>query len=217
MPHRSSLSSRDPLGWLIPGRSHVLVGGPGTGKTGLCLRFVAAGLTAGERAAMVVTSRGSDLKTYAAQLGFDLDEALRCERVILLRYRGDFGERVARSAAPRHSVDELERLLSPLQPPRIVIDSFAPLLDDEPGSGQAIAALAAYLDRLGATSLLTYPEDVSAGYDRRLEPIMQSAAAILRLERRARDRVDVHPLATRVGGKAVGAADTAVAPIALTS
>ena len=34
--------------------AHVLVGGPGLSKTTLCLRFISAGLTAGERVAMVV-------------------------------------------------------------------------------------------------------------------------------------------------------------------
>jgi KaiC/GvpD/RAD55 family RecA-like ATPase len=217
MPHPNSLSSRDPLERLIPRRVHVLVGGPGTGKTALCLRFVAAGLAAGERAAMIVMSRGSDLKAHAARLGFDLDEALRFGQLILLRYHADFGARLARSASPRCAVDELEQLLTPLQPLRVVIDSFAPFLTDEPGSGQAIAALAAYLERSGATSLLTYPEDVNGGYDRRLEPIMQSAAVILRLERNARHRVDVHALATRTGAGPVAHTDTALPSIVLTS
>jgi KaiC/GvpD/RAD55 family RecA-like ATPase len=195
----------------------VLVGGPGTGKTTLCLRFIAAGLAAGERAAMLVMCRGADVKAHARRLGIELNDALRFEHLVLLRYPPDFGERRARSASPSRVVHELERLLSPVHPSRIVIDSFAPLLGDEPGGGRAIATLAAYLDQSGATSLLTYPEDVSAGYDRRLEPIMQSAAAILRLERRARDRVDVRAITTRVGGEPLSDTEAPHAPIALTS
>ena len=199
MSHRGSSLSPDPLERLVPGRAHVLVGGPGTGKTTLCLRFISAGLTAGERVAMVVMSRAADLKAHARRLGFDLNAAVRFEHLMLLRYPLDFSERQARATSPKAAVDELERLFAPIHPSRIVFDSFAPLLGDEAGGGQAIAALAAYLERSGATSLLTYPEDVSNGYDRRLEPIMQGAAAILRLERRSADHVDLQALTARDG------------------
>jgi KaiC/GvpD/RAD55 family RecA-like ATPase len=197
MPHRNTFSPLDPLERLVPGRAHVLVGGPGTGKTATSLRFIAAGLAAGERAAMLVVSRGSDVKAHGSRLGVDLDEALRFERLILLRYRADFLERLSRAAQPRQVVDEVERLFAPVQPSRIAIDSFAPLLVDGPAGGVIIAGLATYLERLGVTSLLTYPEDISSGYDRRLEPLLQSAAAIFRLERRTRERVDLHALTIR--------------------
>jgi KaiC/GvpD/RAD55 family RecA-like ATPase len=216
MSQRSSLPSHDPLERFVPGRLHVLVGGPGTGKTALCLRFLAAGMVAGERAAMLTMMRGDDVKAHARRLGFELDDALRFERLMLIRYRADFGERRARAASPIQAVEELERLLAHVQPSRIVIDSFAPLLGDEPGGGHAVAALAGYLERSGATSLLTYPEDVSKGYDRRLEPVMQSAAAILRLERRSQDRIDLHALTTRAAGPIAGG-DADHARVALTS
>lgn len=213
MSHRSSASPHDPLEQLVPGRAHVLVGGPGTGKTALSLRFIAAGLAAGERAAMLVLSRGSDVKAHAKRLGFDLDDALRFDRLILLRYHPEFFERLTHAAPARCVVDELERILAPIQPSRVVIDSFAPLLADGPAGAAIIAGLSAYLERLGATSLLTYPEDLSGGYDRRLEPLLQSAAAIFRLERRTRERVDLQALTVR----AVAGADPAIGVTALPS
>lgn len=208
MSHCSPVSPHDPLERLVPGRAHVLVGGPGTGKTALCLRFIAAGLVSRERTAMLVLSRGSDVKAQAKRLGFDFEDALRFERLILLRYHVEFGERLAQAAPARRVIDDLERLLGPIQPSRIVIDSFAPLLADGPAGGSVIAALSAYLERSGATSILTYPEDLSAGYDRRLEPLLQNAAAILRLERRTPDRVDLQALAIRAvaGGDPIGGA-----------
>ena len=209
--HRAVM--HDPLAQFVPGRAHVLTGGPGTGKTSLCLQFIAAGLAAGERAAMITLGRGSDLKASARRLGLDLDEALRFERLVLLRYHGELTERLSQTVRARSVIDELERLLAPLQPSRVVIDSFAPLLIEGPAGASIIAALSAYLQRLGATSLLTYPEDLSAGYDRRLEPLLQDAAAVLRLERRARERVDLEALAIR----ATIAPDSTLPPPALPS
>ena len=44
-----------------------------------------------------------------------------------------------------------------------------------------VAALAAFLEQSGSTSLLTFPEELSAGYDRSLEPLVQASSAIIRL------------------------------------
>jgi len=213
MSHRSSVLPHDPLERLVPGRAHVLIGGPGTGKTELCLRFIAAGLAAGERTAMLVVSRGSDIKAHAKRLGIDLDDALRFDRLVLLRYHPDFFERLSHAAPPRRVVDELERILAPIHPSRVVIDSFAPLVADGPAGGAIIAALSAYLERLGATSLLTYPEDLSGGYDRRLETLLQNAAALLRLERRTHEHVDLKTLTIR----AVPGADSSLTATMLPS
>jgi KaiC/GvpD/RAD55 family RecA-like ATPase len=164
----------------------VLVGGPGSGKTATCLRFLAEGLDAGEAAMMLTVARGADVKAQARTLGIELDDALRQDRLVFLRYRTDFSERLARAASPAKIVDELVQSAAWLAPSRIVIDSFAPFVSNGPCSGEAISALLAFLGRSGATSVLTYPEDVRHGYDRRLEPIMQNAAAIVRLSSRRR-------------------------------
>ena len=166
----------------------MFVGGPGTGKTTLCLRFIAEGLARGEPAAMLVMGRGSDVKAHALHLGLDLNAALRHERLILLRYRSDFAQRIGHAPTAQSVIDDFEWLIAPIHPSRIVVDSIAPLLGEPGASGSALAALAALLERIGATSALTYPEDVTAGYDRRLEPLMQDAAAILRFDRAASDR-----------------------------
>ena len=147
---------------------------------------------------MLVMGRGADLKAQASHLGLDLNDALRYERLILLRYRADFAERIERAPTARSVIDDFERLIAPIRPSRIVVDPIAPLLGESTAGGSGIAALAALLERMGATSALTYCEDVRAGYDRRLEPIMQNAAAILRFDRAASDRdVTVLPLTSR--------------------
>jgi hypothetical protein len=42
-------------------------------------------------------------------------------------------------------------------------------------------------ERFAVTSLLTFPEDLAAGYDRSLEPLVESAAAVIRLAHAAGD------------------------------
>src|SRR6185503_10268413 len=115
MIQRSPAFVDDQLGRLVPGRAHIFVGGPGTGKTTLCLRFIAEGLTRGESAAMLVSGRGSDIKAHASHLSFDLNDALRKERLILFRYRADFAQRIGNAPAGRSIIDDFERLIAPIR------------------------------------------------------------------------------------------------------
>jgi hypothetical protein len=80
-------------------------------------------------------------------------------------------------------IDDFRRLIAAVQPARLVIDPLTPFLADGSASGAALAALGQLLDALGVTALITYPGDVSAGYDARLDPIVQRAAAIVHFAR----------------------------------
>jgi|SRR5437867_4504224 len=179
----------DLLGGFRPGSSYLLTGGPGSGKSSCCLQFADAGLRRGERVAMLVLGRAVDVRAHAASLGIDLATGLRDGRLLLLRYRSDFARRAAHALSTNRVLDDLRHIIGPHRPKRIVIDSFAPLLDDGSASSEAAASLADFLERAGSTSLLTYPGDLRNGYDRCLEPIVQSAAGLLRL---SRDEVGTH-------------------------
>jgi len=173
------------IGGLVPGRCYVASGAPGTGKTAACLAFVKASLAANERVVVLTQEDPTDLIAEAQYVGVDLEPALADERVVLLRYQLDFVRRLSRTASPEIAFDELQRLIGPALPGRIVIDSIAPFLDAGSASGTGIHALLAFLDRLGATALITYPADLAGLYDRRLEPLVQRAAAIFHFERDA--------------------------------
>ncbi len=67
------------LGGLQPRRTYVLTGGPGTGKTIACLEFLFAGMSEGEKVAMLTVDDPSDLLAQGDFLGIDLDDALRRE------------------------------------------------------------------------------------------------------------------------------------------
>ena len=167
------------LGGLQPGRTYVLTGAPGTGKTIACLEFLFAGITEGEQVAMLTVDDPGDLLAQGDFLGIDLDDALRREQLVLLRYQLDFARRFSRSVSPEIAFEEFRRLLGPVAPKRIVIDSIAPFLEAGHASGAGITAALSFVDSLGATSMVTFPGDLAGLYDRRLEPMMQRAGAIL--------------------------------------
>ncbi|HEX2781736.1 MAG TPA: ATPase domain-containing protein [Gemmatimonadaceae bacterium] len=167
------------LGGLQPGRAYVMTGAPGTGKTIACLEFLFAGLNEGEQVAMLTVDDPGDILAQAEFLGIDLDDALRREQFVLLRYQLDFARRFSRAVSPETAFDELRRLLGPTTPKRLVIDSIAPIVDAGQASGAGVTAALAFLDSLGATSMVTFPGDLAGLYDRRLEPLMQRAGAIL--------------------------------------
>ena len=173
------------IGGLVPRRCYVLSGAPGTGKTAACLAFVSAGILRSEPVVILTQDDPTDLISEAHYLGIDLERALADERVILVRYQLDFVRRFARAASPEVAFDELQRLIGSAQPARIVIDSVAPFLEAGTASGAGILALLGFLDRLGCTSMITYPADLAGLYDRRVEPLVQRAGAILHFARDA--------------------------------
>ena len=173
------------IGGLVPRRYYVLSGAPGTGKTAACLAFVGGAILRKEPAVILTQDDPTDLISEANYLGVDLERALADERVILVRYQLDFVRRFARAASPEAAFDELERLIGPMRPARVVIDSVAPFLEAGGASGAGILAVVAFLDRLGCTSIITYPADLAGLYDRRVEPLVQRAGAILHFARDA--------------------------------
>ncbi|MGH7469337.1 MAG: RAD55 family ATPase [Longimicrobiales bacterium] len=171
------------VGGMSPGRLHLLTGGPGTGKTTACLNFLRAGLDAGDDVVLLTLDRPGDLVAHARCLSLELEPAVRSGQLELLRFKPDFTRALANAVVPDRSIGDLDRLLMGIRYARVVIDPITPFLADSSVSGAVVAALAHWLDRLGATSLLTYPADVSDGYDARLDPIVQRAATIAHLAR----------------------------------
>ena len=171
------------IGALVARRCYMFTGAPGTGKTVGCLGFIGAAIRDNQRAVILTQDDPTDLIAEAQYVGVDLEGALADERVVLLRYQLDFVRRFARTAVPDIAFEELERLLGATRPARVVIDSVAPFLEATTASGAGIQALVAFLDRLDATSIVTYPADLAGFYDRRLEPLLQRAAAIFHFAR----------------------------------
>jgi CheY-like chemotaxis protein len=147
------------------------------------LQFANQGLRSGEKVLILTHACREDLLTQADHLGMELRDALRENRLLIFRYRSDFARRLARAGTVTHAVDDLRRVIGEHRPRRLVIDPFAPLLEDGSASPVAAAVLVELLEASQATSLLTYPDDLASGYDRRLEPVVHAAAGVFRITR----------------------------------
>lgn len=169
------------LGGLVPSRTYVVSGSPGAGKSVACLEFLHAAIEKDESAAILTHDDPQDLIAQAEFLGLDLDRAIREEKFILVRYQLDFARRFSRQLSPDVAFEELRRLLGGRSHSRLAIDSIAPFLEAGGAAGAGIAAAMRFFEEYGATTIVTYPGDLAAVYDRRLEPLFQRAAAIVHL------------------------------------
>ena len=185
---------------LMPGRTYVLSGAPGTGKSVACLQFLAAALNAGERAAILTQDDPEDLLAQSEFLGIDLMSAVANERLALLRFQLDFSRRFGRAPSPDAAFAELRRLLGPEAPTRLVIDSVVPFIDGGSSASSSAIAMLQLLDELGSTSVVTYPGDLEGVYDRRLDPLVQRAAAIFHFsaDRQRHRHIEIRKVRYRV-------------------
>jgi hypothetical protein len=103
------------------------------------------------------------------------------ERLYIRRFQLDFARRFARATSPDEAFAELRSLLGPEPLGRFVIDSVVPFIDAAGPSQNAAISMLQLLDELGATSIVTYPGDLAGVYDRRLDPLVQRAAAMFHL------------------------------------
>jgi len=172
------------LGGLVPGRYYIVSGAPGTGKTSAAIQFLAAGLDAGERCAVLTQDDPDDLVAQADYLGCDFRGAAERDQLSVLQYRLDFAHNYARVADPGRLVDELHGLLAEEPQQRFVIDSALPFLDAETASADPAGTLAGLLERIGATTYVTLPGDVDQPqYWRIYDRIVTGAAGIFHLDR----------------------------------
>jgi len=169
------------LDGLMRGRTYVLSGAPGTGKSIASLQFLMAGVKAGERAAILTLDDPQDVLGQGEYLGFDIAREVAAERLYILRFQLDFARRFARATSPDEAFAELRSLLGTEPLGRFVIDSVVPFIDAAGPSQNAAISMLQLLDELGATSIVTYPGDLAGVYDRRLDPLVQRAAGMFHL------------------------------------
>ena len=188
------------LDGLMPARTYVLSGAPGTGKSIAALQFLMAGIKAGQRSAILTQDDPQDLLSQGEFLGIDIAGEVSAGRLVLLRFTLDFSRRYSRAPSADVAFAELRSLLAPESPTRFVIDSVVPFVDAGGSSDSSAVAMLQLLDELGCTSLVTYPGDLAGVYDRRLDPLIQRAAAIFHLsaDRQRQRQIEIRKVRYRV-------------------
>jgi KaiC/GvpD/RAD55 family RecA-like ATPase len=198
----------DALGGVLPGRIHVISGTPGTGKTSACLSFLATAIQRRERAVLLTRDRNTDLRAHALYVGMNLGALVRDGRLAVLRFHPRFCELLSAAASADALLaelcetlerSELQQLAAPGAPLRIAIDPMSPLLPAGDSSGMALDALSGWLDQRSATAMFTWTGDLPYGSDRRLDPLIDRAGIILKLERAGAAGFRAHVVRARHG------------------
>lgn len=149
-------------GGLLPGRTYLVRGGPGTGKTMLGLHFLTAGAAQGERALFITVEESTDQVCKDARaLGFDL----RGVRFVDLTPGAEFFTKaqsydiftpaeVEREPTTRMIVEEIERV----RPDRVFLEAMTQFRYLSPNTFQyhkQVLSLLRFLQDRGATVLFT--------------------------------------------------------------
>jgi circadian clock protein KaiC len=143
----------------LPGKSYVVTGDAGTGKTTACLQFLLKGLTSGEKAVYVtVDERPTDLLDSAASLGWDLQPFVQDKNLVILDAAPYFSTRAGpakeREVDVQRIVTDLASHITRMEAKRLAIDPVGPLIKADTPTGRS-EEQARLLIRLLQTQLQT--------------------------------------------------------------
>ena len=145
-------------GGLRQGKSYLVVGDPGTGKSVLSLQYLVRGLMDKEKGLYVaIDEKPADVIEQAASLGWDLAPFIESKEFLILDASAYF---VARAGDTSKSVDvqrvatDLNTYITRMGAARVVIDPVGPLLGTH-NSDQARQLIYALQANTNTTHLLT--------------------------------------------------------------
>lgn len=145
-------------GGLREGKTYLVLGQPGTGKSILCLQFLVRGLMEKEKCLYVaIDEKPADVIDQATSLGWDLAPFIESKEFLILDASAYFGARAvdaAKGVDVQRVTADLNTYIARMGATRVVIDPVGPLLAsrnaDQPR--QLIYALQA---NASTTNLLT--------------------------------------------------------------
>jgi len=178
-------------GGLVAGRSYLVSGEPGTGKTIMCLQYILEGISKGEKGVFVsIDEKPEHLIEDAKALGWDLSSKIDEGTLQILdvsSYFVEAGKSKGKSIDVERVIDDLSRFVKKAGATRLVIDPVAPLCS----KSEAFSDIQDYIKRLiflleeqtGCTTLLTSHVPVGTNrlsqYD--VEEFVVSGILLLRL------------------------------------
>jgi KaiC/GvpD/RAD55 family RecA-like ATPase len=162
----TGIPALDPLieGGFPAGKSYLITGEPGTGKSIFCMRFLLRGLAEGEKGVYVaVDEKPADVVEQALSLGWDLSPYIEKKQLLILDASPYFTARMGagkeKEVDVAKTVADLASYVKRMAATRVVIDPVGPLI----GSGGSAAHVQEHArmlvhslqDHLATTNLLT--------------------------------------------------------------
>lgn len=192
----SGIPGLDPLieGGFPEGKSYLITGESGTGKSIFCIQFILKGLMEGEKAVYVaVDEKPADILEEAASLGWDLLKYIEQKSLLILDASPLFSSRMGagkeKEVDVQKTVADLTAYVKRMGASRVVIDPVGPLILSRDSSVRAqehVRTLVHSLqDTMGTTNLLTsysVPTVAGAG-DGAIEEFLVAGVIILSIAR----------------------------------
>ena len=114
-------------GGVYAGRSTLICGRSGTGKTVAGFHFVKQGLDQAERCLILSTMPANDLLILAGSLGFNFSSAVAEQQLILLEYHSFVpGTTIGWKTIPAEGYTQLREIIETNSISRLVLDSVLP-------------------------------------------------------------------------------------------
>ena len=151
-------------GGLRAGKTYLVVGEPGTGKTVFGLQFLVNGLMEKEKGLYVaIDEKPADVIEQAASLGWDLTPFIESKEFLILDASAYFNTRVSdgqgRNVDVQRVVADLNNYIARMGASRVVIDPVGPLLFNRDSTSRVLGQVRMLFYGLqantNATNLLT--------------------------------------------------------------
>lgn len=183
-------------GGFVKGRSYLVTGDAGTGKTVACLQFLHAALRQGEKAVYVtVDERPGEILESAASFSWDLQKDIQEKNLLILDASPYFGARSAsageRGIDPQKIVADLGSYARRLGATILIIDPITPLVvpADPPAPSPDLTRSLMQLihSQFNTTNLFTAHPAASAAGLGSAGAVQFLASGVLVLENRERE------------------------------
>ncbi len=175
------------------GKTYLISGEAGTGKTIFCLQYMLEGLNRKENTVyLTIDERPTHLVQDAATFGWDLDTPIREKRLSLIDITPEFSElrlgKFKGNIENQKIVDEIHSNIKKVNAKRVVIDPIAPMFSSSENQFQLreyIRQLMFSLDELGTTNLVSSIIDTGSNMISKfgVEEFFASGVIVLWMER----------------------------------
>ena len=155
----------EPYGGVYAGRSVLVCGRSGTGKTAVGFHFVQQGLQQDDRCLILSTMQANDLTILGESLGFALTVPVDRGDLILLEYESFVpGRALSWNTIPAEGFNQLREIIERNSVTRVMLDTVLPWVTVASNEHMAeqVFSFVRSCDRLGITTLMTMPKPVSS-------------------------------------------------------